>query len=55
MVGEHETKELEEISVVQKRPYQSPVLVEWGDIRELTLGSLSGIDDYPDGGGTVPQ
>jgi hypothetical protein len=28
-----------------RRPYVSPCLVEWGDLRSLTLGGSPGIND----------
>ena len=55
MLNEHEVQEQTEIEVVQKRVYRSPVLTEWGDIQDLTLGSLSGLEDLPLAGGSIPQ
>jgi hypothetical protein len=37
-----------------KEVYQTPELVVWGDLRELTHGDHSGTDDLPTSGGTSP-
>lgn len=40
----------EKKTTLQKRPYQAPVLVEWGAITEITQGPMGGIEDFPLGG-----
>jgi hypothetical protein len=35
-----------------KRIYESPLLVEWGSIADLTQGALAGKADFPVKGGT---
>ncbi len=41
---------MEERRSKEKKAYQSPSLVEWGDIRDLTQGTDQGLEDVPEGG-----
>ena len=47
-----EQRERGEASAFWKKPYESPELVEWGQILEVTHGLKSGFEDFPAGGGT---
>ena len=38
-----------------RRPYDSPRLIEWGSLADLTRGPFSGLDDLPLDGGTTPE
>jgi len=38
---------------ILKRPYESPRLVEWGSVIDLTRGALQPPKDFPKVGGTA--
>ena len=38
-----------------RKPYAPPYLIEWGSLRDLTRGPISGLDDLPFDGGTTNE
>ena len=40
---------------VPRKPYAQPCLIEWGSLRDLTRGPISGLDDLPFDGGTTNE
>lgn len=46
---------LREAGLTSRRPYDSPRLIEWGSLTDLTRGPFSGLDDLPLDGGTTPE
>ena len=37
---------------IKPKPYERPSLIEWGSLRDLTRGLITGLEDLPMDGGT---
>jgi hypothetical protein len=52
MIRQPSTHEDETEAVGDRRPYESPRLVEWGSLTNLTQGIKAGFEDFPAQGGS---